>query len=72
MICDVLKELGARYNFKKICEEMFEDPREYIGLTDCIVEKVTDFIEDMKSSQRKEENKEKVLMIEMMKGSNND
>ena len=40
MICDILQEINVKYNFKGICEKMFEDPKDYIKLTDNILEKV--------------------------------
>ena len=42
MICDVLKEIDSVYHFKEICEKIFDDPREYIKLTDNIIERVED------------------------------
>lgn len=42
MICDILSEIKVKFNFEKICQDIFKNPREYIKLTDNILEKVED------------------------------
>ena len=40
MICDILEEISVKFNFRQICQNLFEDPKDYIKLTDNILEKV--------------------------------
>ena len=47
MICDILKEITAKFNFQDICNGIFEDPSAYIKLTDNIVDKVEDIYEQI-------------------------
>lgn len=47
MICDILEEINVKYNFRSICERMFEDPKDYIKLTDNILEKVDDINDEI-------------------------
>ena len=54
MICDILQEISVKFDFRGICEKMFEDPKGYIKLTDNILEKVEDIYQEMKESENKD------------------
>lgn len=53
MICDILKEINNKYNFRGICERMINDGNheDYIRLTDSILDKIEDIYDDIKNNK---------------------
>ena len=51
MIWDILEEINPKFNFRGACEKLFDDPTEYIKLTDSIIEKVEDIYDGMKETK---------------------